>query len=226
MPNAARARGGDIPRALDDATAADTVGSGRYGGTHDARRTGLAQRVASPSQRGARGDDVVDQQDAPAGDARLGGESGPGEAACPVVPGLRFACRPAQQAPAGETELTGDLAGDELCLVETTLAAPLGTGGSPRDDIEGVAGEPAPEQTVDEQPGEMGGHRPAVAVFESEHDIASAAAERHGGDGAARGNGGRPEQGEAARATQHRTGPVAPGTTFDEQHVHRCTEGV
>ena len=105
----------------------------------------------------------------------MGAERRPVESSRPAAAGLRIAPTfPLEEAAAGHAELAGDLAGDQLRLVEPPRTPAGRARRCPRDDI-GTRARPG--HAVDEQAGEMGGDGAPVAVLEPEEDLAGPAGE-------------------------------------------------
>ena len=91
--------------------------------------------------------------------------------------GLRAGAGGSLEQPARrQPELAGDLAGDQLGLIEAPSPAPGGARRRPGHDIDVAPGtEPLGHEAVDEQPGEVTRELAAVAVLEPEDDVADSA---------------------------------------------------
>ena len=82
-------------------------------------------------------------------------------------------------------------------------------------------------EPVDEQPGEVPGDRPPVAVLEAEQHVADPTGERGGDhDAVGRLRGGAADEREPARATDRGARGVAAGAAGGEDHVTDHDEGV
>ena len=129
-----------------------------------------------------------------------------------------------EQAPARHTELAGDVAGDQLGLVEATLVTPAHAGRRPGDDVDALTGGRHP---VDDETCQVAGDGAAVAVLEAEQHVADTAGEGRGDE-----HTGRPvrlgaaDQGEAAGPAQRRAGPLAAGASGREDHAADHGRGV
>ena len=119
------------------------------------------QRFRCGSQRGAGGDDVVDDEHGQATARLPGPERRSGQAIGSRLAGLGTAVCPIQQPPAGNTELTSDGARNGLGLVVTASAHATRAGGCPGDDIDVI--EP---QSANHLCCEHPGCRPAMAELQ------------------------------------------------------------
>ena len=106
---------------------------------------GTTQCRLGGSQRGARGDDVVDHEHAPARRRRAGPEHGTVQPSRAVETRLGTPSLALEQPSARDAELGGDTTGDQLGLIEPTSVATLPGRRCPGDDVEIVrAGHPRP----------------------------------------------------------------------------------
>jgi hypothetical protein len=143
--------------------------------------TGVAQCPLCCQQRGAGGDDIVDEQhpERPHGETRP--ELGRVEPLGPAAPGLWGTVGSVQQPPAGQPQLASHRPRQQLGLVEAALYHPGAAGGCPGDHIDRNLGQTKPAH---HQPREMTSHCPPVAVLQRQQRATRHAVERHGGSDA------------------------------------------
>ena len=115
------------------------------------------------------------------------------------------------------------MAGDELGLVEAAGRPPWTPGRRPGHDVDAAAGT---SESVDQQPGQVPGNGPAIAVLEAEQDVASSTGERHGDEH----TGGRRrvepgDEREPAGPADGRAGLVAAGTAGRQEHASIMMKG-
>src|SRR4051812_23672019 len=94
------------------------------------------------NEGGPGGDDVVDHEDASAGEGAavaLGRECGAFEAFAPGAPGLGGAGGAGEETRAGPAEPAGHRSGQEAGLVEAAFAAASSGGGEPGDNVDDFA---------------------------------------------------------------------------------------
>jgi len=173
------------------------IRGGRDGSEDNRSGPGSQQRVASCEQRGAGGDDVVDDQHPwrPAHRARP--EVGTVEPFGAAASGLARAVMAKQHPPARFAPQCAKCSGEQFGLVVASLADMAAGGRRPRDDIDlgGV-------ETSAELLGEVHRQAAAVAVLETNHEFTSEPGELGGGDDA----GGR---GDRRRSNQRKSAPPA-----------------
>lgn len=215
------------PRPGDDLTPAlpsgrEPAGRGRHGRRHHVDRAGAAEALGRTSQRGTRGDHVVDHEHPPAGDVGPGAERRALEPIDTATTGLRRLIGIALEQPtAPQPELTSHLLGHQLRLIEPALAPTMRRGGRPGHHVDVDPGTDAGcQQPVHEQTCEMPGELATIPVLEPQHDVARTAGERHRRDHPVTGGTGRPGKGsgglderEPTGSTQRDPGAIAPGTT-------------
>jgi len=185
-----------------------------------------AEGRRSRTECGPGGRDVVDEQYGPAGPIEPGAEPGGLQALGAGAAGLRTGVLLSDEEPsAWETELTREMAGDELGLVESALAATGVPGGGPGDDVDVDSGaHPSLDQSPAHETSEMPRHSATVVELETEQHRSGPTGERdrHQHSGTSRRSA---EQREATRRADGGTGGVASGAPDGEHRGEQGAQG-
>jgi hypothetical protein len=210
------------------------VPGGPASGAHRGARHSDREHIARPdrsqgrrsrAERGTRGGDIVDEEHRAPRSVEPGSETRSAKPLGAGAPRLRAGGLLAdEEAPAGKAELTGQMPGDQLGLVEAALASTGVTSRRPSDHVDVDAGthtdllEPSAHQTR-----EMSRHRAAIVELEAEHHAPRPTGERD------RQQHTRPlrrarQQSKPTGATDGCAGCVATGTPHREHPRQHATQ--
>lgn len=175
---------------------------------------------------GTGGDDIVDDEDVRALQTRASPERHPFEAFPTGASRLGVVvATPLEQPPRRHPQLSSDVTGNELALIEATRPPARGTRRRPGDHVEATV-VTVGNNRVDDQAGKMTCDLTSIPVLEAEHHVASAT-----GEGNRRLHTmtsctwPRAHEGESARDTYGNARGVASGTTGLEHHEISVTKG-